>query len=59
MASINTDESIIRSIGILTLIIVLEFALTAFSHGRQYRRDTCKERYAATCITKTVIKSVR
>ena len=33
MASINTDESIIRSIGILTLINVLEFALTAFSHG--------------------------
>lgn len=30
-ASINTGESIIRSIGILTLLIVLGFALTAFS----------------------------
>lgn len=29
--SINTGESIIRSIGILTLLIVLGFALTAFS----------------------------
>lgn len=30
-ASINTGESIIRSIGILTLLIVLGFALTAFN----------------------------
>lgn len=30
-ASINTGESIIRSIGILTLLIVLGFTLTAFS----------------------------
>lgn len=30
-ASINTGESIIRSIGILTLLIALGFALTAFS----------------------------
>lgn len=30
-ASINTGESIIRSIGILTLLVVLGFALTAFS----------------------------
>lgn len=30
-ASINTGESIIRSIGILTLLIILGFALTAFS----------------------------